>query len=60
MSKSYILFTDASKHGWAGVLIQPYEEIDESNSLTADKWPTKVVHHPIAYVSGLLRGSQFN
>ena len=59
-SKPYILFTDASKHGWAGVLTQPYEEIDDSNPLTAKKWPTKVIHHPITYVSGLFRGSQLN
>ena len=25
----YVLFTDASKYGWAGVLTQPYKEIDE-------------------------------
>ena len=24
-NKSYVLFTDASKYGWAGVLMQPYE-----------------------------------
>ena len=35
-NKSYVLFTDASKYGWAGVLTQPYEEIDESNQMTAD------------------------
>ena len=29
-----VLFTDASKYGWAGVLTQPYEEIDESTQLT--------------------------
>ena len=35
-NKSYVLFTDASKYGWAGVLIsQPYEEIiHESNQST--------------------------
>ena len=27
-NKSCVLFTDASKYGWAGVLMQPYEEID--------------------------------
>ena len=59
-SKPYVLFTDASKHGWAGVLTQPYEEIDESNPSTTKKWPTKIVHHPITYVSGLFRGSQLN
>ena len=33
-NKSYILFTDASKYGWAGVLTQPYEDIDDSDQLT--------------------------
>ena len=35
-NKSYVLFTDASKYGWAGVLVQPYEEIDESDQSTTD------------------------
>ena len=35
-NRPYVLFTDASKYGWAGVLMQPYDEIDESNQSTAD------------------------
>ena len=50
--KSYVLFTDASKYVWAGVLTQPYTEEIEGKVMTA--------HHPITYVSGLFRGSQLN
>ena len=62
-NKSYVLFTDASKYGWAGVLTQPYEEISESDQSTADvlssRW--KTVYHPVSsYISGLFRGSQLN
>ena len=57
-NRKYILFTDASKYGWAGVLTQPYEEVDSSTSSTKEQ--SKIVHHPIAYVSGLFRGSQLN
>ena len=35
-NKSYVLFTDASKYGWAGVLRQPYEEINELDQLTTE------------------------
>ena len=42
--------------------MQPYEEIDELNQLTADvhssRW--KTVYHPVSYISGLFRGSQLN
>ena len=38
----YILYTDASNYAYAGVLTQPIEGTD----------------HPVAYVSGLFRGSQ--
>ena len=58
-----MLFTDASKYGWAGVLTQPYEEIDESTQLTADVGTSQkrtVIHHPVTYISGLFRGSQLN
>ena len=51
---------DASKHGWAGVLTQPYEEIDESTPLAAETLLTKIIHQPVAYVSGLFRGGQLN
>ena len=61
-NKSYVLFTDASKYGWAGVLTQPYEEINESDQLTTNihssRW--KTVYHPVSYISGLFRGSQLN
>ena len=39
-----MLYTDASKYAYAGVLTQTVDETD----------------HPIAYVSGLFRGSQLN
>ena len=61
--RPYVLFTDASKYGWAGILTQPYGEIDESTPLNADTDATlkkSVVHHPVAYISGLFRGSQLN
>ena len=40
----YVLYTDASKYAYAGVLTQTGDGTD----------------HPIAYVSGLFRGSQLN
>ena len=40
----YILYTDASKYAYAGVLTQSIDRTD----------------HPIAYTSGLFRGSQIN
>ena len=44
-SKPYMLFTDASKHGWAGVLTQEFE--------TRVKGKVLKELHPIAYVRGL-------
>ena len=41
---SYTLYTDASKYAYAGVLTQRQDDTD----------------HPVAYVSGLFRGSQLN
>ena len=41
---SYILYTDASKYAYAGVLTQRQDDTD----------------HPVAYISGLFRGSQLN
>ena len=41
---SYTLYTDASKYAYAGVLTQRQDKTD----------------HPVAYVSGLFRGSQLN
>ena len=62
LNKSYVLFTDASKYGWAGVLTQPYEEINELDQSTTDvhssRW--KTVYHSASYISGLFRGSQLN
>ena len=51
-SKLYTLYTDASKYGWAGVLTQPHTTTIDSKSTTTD--------HPVAFVSGLFRGSQLN
>ena len=50
--KPYVLFTDASKYAWAGVLTQPYTEKTKGKTVTT--------HHPVTYVSGLFRGSQLN
>ena len=50
--KPYVLFTDASKYTWAGVLMQPYTE--ETGGKTV------ATHHPVTYVSGLFRGSQLD
>ena len=49
---NYTLYTDASKYGWAGVLTQLHTTIKHGKTITAD--------HPVAYVSGLFRGSQIN
>ena len=51
-SKPYTLYTDASKYSWAGVLTQPHVMTVEGKSTTTD--------HPVAFVSGLFRGSQLN
>ena len=51
-SKPYTLYTDASKYGWAGVLTQSQMTVIDGKSITAD--------HPVAFVSGLFRGSQLN
>ena len=61
-NRPYRLFTDASKYGWAGVLMQPYDEINESNQSTTDVSTSqrKTVYHPVSYISGLFRGSQLN
>ena len=45
-------YTDASKYGWAGVLTQPHIMTIDGKSTTTD--------HPVAFVSGLFRGSQLN
>ena len=51
--KPYMLFMDASKYAWAGVLTQPYDEIDELTPSPTGKKVTRTVNHPITYVSGL-------
>ena len=51
-SKPYTLYTDASKYGWASVLTQPHITTIDGKSITTD--------HPVAFVSGLFRGSQLN
>ena len=51
-SKLYTLYTDASKYSWAGVLTQPHVTTVDGKSTTTD--------HPVAFVSGLFRGSQLN
>ena len=51
-TKSYTLYTDASKYGWAGVLTQLHTTEIDGKAITTD--------HPVAYVSGLFRGSQIN
>ena len=51
-SKPYTLYTDASKFGWADVLTQPHTTTIDGKSTTTD--------HPVAFVSGLFRGSQLN
>ena len=51
-SKLYTLCTDASRYGWAGVLTQPHIMTIDGKSTTTD--------HPVAFVSGLFRGSQLN
>ena len=51
-TKGYTLYTDASKYGWAGVLTQLHTTVIDGKAITTD--------HPVAYVSGLFRGSQIN
>ena len=51
-SKPYTLYTDASKFSWAGVLTQSHTTVIDGKSTTTD--------HPVAFVSGLFRGSQLN
>ena len=52
MSKGYTLYTDASKYRWAEVLTQAHTSMVEGKTVPTD--------HPVAYVSGLFRGSQLN
>ena len=50
--KPYTLYTDASKYSWAGVLTQSHTTIIDGKAITTD--------HPVAFFSGLFRGSQLN
>ena len=50
--RPYVLYTDASKYTWAGVLTQAYRHAVDGVE--------KEIHHPITYVSGLFRGPQIN
>ena len=49
-SKPYVLYTDASKYTWAGVLTQAYQHKDEKG--------VKEIQHSNNYISGLFRGPQ--
>ena len=51
-NKPYMLYTDASKYGWAGVLTQSHTSTVDGKTITMD--------HPMSYVSGLFCGSQLN
>ena len=48
----YILYTDASKYAWVGVLTQAYVYREKGKEFS--------IHHPITYVSGLFKGPQLN
>ena len=52
-NRPYVLFTDASKYGWAGVLTKLYDEINKSNQSTTDISTSqrKTVYHPVSYIS---------
>ena len=51
-TKPYMLYTDASKSGWAGVLTQNHTSMVNGKEITMD--------HPVSYISGLFHGSQLN
>ena len=50
--RPYVLYTDASKYAWAGVLTQAYRHTVDGVE--------KEIHHPVTYVSGLFREPQIN
>ena len=50
--QTQVSHTDASKYSWAGVLTQSHTTIIDGKAITTD--------HPVAFVSGLFRGSQPN
>ena len=51
-SKPYMLYTDASKNGWAGILTQKHTSTVGGKEITMD--------HPVWYVIELFCGSQLN
>ena len=51
-NQPYVLYTDASKYAWAGVLTQAYNHTIEGVE--------REIFHPVTYVSGLFRGPQIN
>ena len=51
-SRQCTLFTDASKYGYTGILMQQHKTEVNGEMVT--------INHPVAYVSGLFRGSQLN
>ena len=51
-SEQYMLYTDTSKYGWAGVLTQRHTSTVGRKEITMD--------HLVSYVSGLFCGSQLN
>ena len=51
-SKTYTIFTDASKCGWVGVLTQEHTSVIDGKEVTTN--------HPISLVSGMFHGSQLN
>ena len=51
-SKPYMLYTDASKCGWAGVHTQSHTSTVDGKEITID--------HHVPYVSGLFHGSHLN
>ena len=51
-NQPYVLYTDASKYAWAGVLTQAYKHTLEGVE--------REIFHPVTYVSGLFRGPQIN
>ena len=52
LDRPYMLYTDASKYAWAGVLTQAYRHTMDGVE--------KEIYHPVTYVSGLFRGPQIN
>ena len=51
-TKPYMLYSGASKYGWAGVLTQKHTSVVNGKEITMDC--------PVSYISGLFHGSQLN